>query len=347
MIEFWRSQLQNSSGKIYDLILCAIKQKQPCAKLAIIPSDLNEIQLIYASVLRDHPELYYVSPQLSIEVNFNSMIVNLSYLYDDKQMQEINQSLDSMKQLLSKGLYNQDVDKVYAAAFSIATNSRYEINIIFNQNAAAAIHYHAAQCSGFASAFKLAMDYLGIWCIVVAGRISSGEQNGSHAWNIIKLNNSYYHIDITSVLASLKIAGTDFLNKNSLLQSDYQIKQMGYVWDTSKVPMCAETEKIYPVHPNGFGDYTHHKQQARAANDNSLLPTFTRLFDVQAKILQCLKNRANCLDFMINIPVYSNEKLMRMVANILSEQAKELSVDYEAEIGFTNGVFHLKIDYNN
>ena len=50
---------------------------------------------------------------------------------------------------------------------------------------------------------------------------------------------------------------------------------------------------------------------------------------------------------MLDIPVYSDEKLVRLVSNYLSEQGQELSVLYEAETGFENGRFYFKIKYNN
>jgi hypothetical protein len=48
-------------------------------------------------------------------------------------------------------------------------------------------------CSGYSAALKLVYDELGIPCCQVSGE-SMGE---SHAWNIIKLGDNWYHIDLT------------------------------------------------------------------------------------------------------------------------------------------------------
>lgn len=50
-----------------------------------------------------------------------------------------------------------------------------------------------AVCGGYAEAFKLFMDLLGIECYVVVG---SGD-GIPHAWNMVELDGDYYHIDVT------------------------------------------------------------------------------------------------------------------------------------------------------
>ena len=53
-------------------------------------------------------------------------------------------------------------------------------------------------CEGYAKAFKYIMDELNIECILVSGiaENSSGHQE-AHMWNYVKLNNSWYGIDVT------------------------------------------------------------------------------------------------------------------------------------------------------
>jgi len=44
-------------------------------------------------------------------------------------------------------------------------------------------------CQGYAETFKYIMDELGFECLIVGGP--------THAWNLLKLGDSYYHIDVT------------------------------------------------------------------------------------------------------------------------------------------------------
>lgn len=51
-----------------------------------------------------------------------------------------------------------------------------------------------AVCQGYAETMKLFMDILGIECKVVTGMV---DDNQPHAWNLVKLDNEWYHVDAT------------------------------------------------------------------------------------------------------------------------------------------------------
>lgn len=56
---------------------------------------------------------------------------------------------------------------------------------------------HMAVCQGYAYAFKLCMDLMEIPCITVGGTADNGEEVLSHAWNMIQLEDQWYHVDTT------------------------------------------------------------------------------------------------------------------------------------------------------
>lgn len=52
-------------------------------------------------------------------------------------------------------------------------------------------------CDGYARAFRLLCDRLGISCIVVIGEGPTDATPEGHAWNIVKLDRVPYHVDVT------------------------------------------------------------------------------------------------------------------------------------------------------
>ena len=72
-------------------------------------------------------------------------------------------------------------------------------NISFvSHNAYGALINGTAVCDGFSSAFSLLAQKLGYQCMLAAGNSAySMSSYENHAWNIIKINNKYYHMDIT------------------------------------------------------------------------------------------------------------------------------------------------------
>ena len=346
MIEYWRSRLSGDSEKMYDLLLKAIKSKKPVAQVPVTQNIANEISKMYQYVLSDHPELYHVSPQISAAISNRFLTVNFSNLYSEKEMKEIDRSFDNLRNDLRKELNKSDIEKAYAATFLLMKDSRYEINNIYNQNAASAIHYHAAQCSGFASAFKYAMDFLGVWCITVFGSVSNKTQSGPHAWNIVKLNGLYYHIDVTS-FADEKLAEINQLLRCVLFESDDQKRQQGCVWNFSDTPKCSEMKMTTSSRTGDDVKNSQQKIRENTVNSDDSLPTFTRLFDIQTKITECIKKRISYYEFIVKISAYSNEKIMRMIMNDISAKGKELSAAFEVEVGCVNNKIYIKFNYKN
>jgi len=84
---------------------------------------------------------------------------------------------------------------------------------------------------GYAMAYKLLCDIVGVSCIVIQGRLNSEQ----HFWNIVEVDGNCYHIDVCSFDKS----GPEeaFLKRDSDMWGDYW-------WDTEEYPTC-EGELTY------------------------------------------------------------------------------------------------------
>ena len=83
----------------------------------------------------------------------------------------------------------------------------------------------AANSEGYAMAVKVLCDQLDIPCMVVSGRYD----NETHYWNIVKVNDLYYHMDASKF--------TDNGGAAALFLSDVRIDG-SYWWDTGVYPAC-------------------------------------------------------------------------------------------------------------
>ncbi len=60
------------------------------------------------------------------------------------------------------------------------------------------INNRLAVCEGIAKFVKLTLNKLGIECFICGGKcILENEKIEDHAWNVIKIEEDYYHIDVT------------------------------------------------------------------------------------------------------------------------------------------------------
>ena len=118
-----------------------------------------------------------------------------------------------------------------------------------NQNAATVLLKHEGQCSGISKAVKLLFDHFNIDSMIVTGEMidKTTKVSGPHAWNIVKINGVYYHLDVTSMIGCnmQKIEPFIYLFYN---YSDQQMEQT-HRWQRSRFPQCissfnGEDEKI-------------------------------------------------------------------------------------------------------
>ena len=94
-------------------------------------------------------------------------------------------------------------------------------------------------CLGYASTFRLLMELCGIECLTVEGSSHGG--TADHAWNLVKLEEEWYAVDVTwddpvaSFEVPLSLAHTYFN-----VTSDF-LRRTDHFWDPEGVPEAAGT----------------------------------------------------------------------------------------------------------
>lgn len=134
-----------------------------------------------------------------------------AYLYSPAEATKIRGQLDAAAQsIISEHIndHQSDYDKVRSLHDYLKSNLEYdtvaasshrpnERNIAEAHNIIGALLKHKCVCEGFAKAFKFLCDKIDLECWVVSGKGSSSIGAGPHAWNIVKINGYYHHVDVT------------------------------------------------------------------------------------------------------------------------------------------------------
>lgn len=100
-----------------------------------------------------------------------------------------------------------------------------------------------AVCEGYSKAMKLLCDLSGVECMVIRGKSYSSGGWQNHSWNLIKLENDYYHLD-TTFDDPITDNGKGTLSHCYFNLSDSEIK-LSYQWDTAAYPACKSTKFNY------------------------------------------------------------------------------------------------------
>ena len=197
----------------------------------------EELGKFYQSAIEaytyDNPDVFYLNPKkmyLNIEtttrgknVTYNVFINNgneANYLIDEfnskEQVDNAIVEIENIKnQIISNRTGNVYEDMKMVHDY-LVDNISYDSSISKPNiyNIYGALVNKECVCEGYARAYKYILDELNIPCILVIGTATNGEGNTeNHAWNYVKLNNSWYAVDTT--WDDPIIIGGGILNKKS------------------------------------------------------------------------------------------------------------------------------------
>lgn len=252
MREYWKERLSPNAARMYGTIVAGVKRRE--SRIMCGEGEPDDLQAAAYAVLDDHPELYYFGKKLGIGATQSAfslfggggknMMLMADYIYSEQEIRLCESKINEAKQELRKSINARttDEEKVVLVAEYIVTNTTYEIDNKYNQNAASSLCYGRAQCSGISAACKLLLDWLGVECIIVGGDADDGSGVlGPHAWNIVRIGREYYHIDVTFMLGCNKSKPTP-LKKIFLFYDDDKISS-DHRWDRARTPKCTDKSK--------------------------------------------------------------------------------------------------------
>lgn len=120
------------------------------------------------------------------------------------------------------------------------------------------LKYHQAICVGQATTFKLFMDCLDIDCMII-----HSVEEGEHAWNLVQIDDGWYHVDVMFDSGTGENPGYDYFN----VPDDVK-ETCGYPWDRDEFPAADSYDCCYFV-----------KEATAAANAKELPKLMKELID--------------------------------------------------------------------
>lgn len=124
---------------------------------------------------------------------------SLTYRLTDEQKAVIERLKALQPQLVHDGM--SDYEKELAIHNYLVSNFEYDTNAVVNGEVSEYatrisdfLDTHKGVCEAYAYTFKALCNLSGIECHVIAGTLDGV----GHAWNLIKLDGNYYHVDVTA-----------------------------------------------------------------------------------------------------------------------------------------------------
>ena len=279
---YYYNQLNDRDKKIYKAIYDGIMRYKKYVEVPGVNLTENSVGWIYHCVLWDNPFIFSVGEYAMWHAVSNDKTkINMTTLCNSESEKKLRKQVEqAVNQIMAvPGLQNMtDFQKEVFVHDFIINNVEYDNT--YGDNGAriepytvyGALVNHKAVCEGIAKTTKLLLNMLDVKCIVV-----SGDYDGhGHAWNIVKLDDWAYNLDVTMDLGRVIHKGMMRYNYFNFRDKDIAAYKPS---NAHMLPKCTAIQNNYVIKAGGF------------------VSNYERL---KIYIEKCLKNKRKCMYLKVN-----------------------------------------------
>lgn len=230
---YYYNKITEQQKNIYTAIANGVKSLTNDVKLKkyeYIDSEttMKDVEVALHKFLLDHPEVYYMDDKYTVStktgITGTGVIVGLTYQFGS--IEELNNSIARLNSkfdeilneaTIEKGKDFENEQKIHDVLSKKVTYYEYEdLSKIPSKyhTIEGTLTENLAVCDGLAKTFQILLDKVGIKSIIVSGSLNGT----SHAWNMVQLEDGWYHTDITSdnsIKTEKKVVFHSYFNINT------------------------------------------------------------------------------------------------------------------------------------
>ena len=199
---YYYGLLNEGEKSVYTQIVQGLTACEETITLAypVSNADFNRINWY---VLYDQPQLFWTNyPGKVLKRTNDGLASTVKLSYNDlagNLSREQSRVEDAVSKILSKvkGMNAQDAERVIHDL--IVKETTYVSQSPHDQDIYSVLVNGESVCAGYSHTFQYLMQRLGIPCYYCCGNVpdSGSIYEGRHAWNLIRINNDWYNIDVT------------------------------------------------------------------------------------------------------------------------------------------------------
>lgn len=247
--------LSKEAQQCYDKMLSAILKYEE--KVILDIPNTNLMKKAYTALSSDHGELFWVSGYSFTRYTKGGKLVALefapNYTMDEAEMEVKQRQVDGVvaEWLAGCSVSASDYEKAKYVFETLTRKVDYVEGAPDSQNILSVFLNRQTVCQGYASATQYLLRQLGVASTIITGEADDGTGGGLHAWNLVKLDGSYYYMDTTWGNGSYHTAENgergEFVNYNYMCMTDAEAENF-YQPDTQiPLPECSSIEHNYYV----------------------------------------------------------------------------------------------------
>lgn len=249
------SQLNEKEQLLYAEILGILNSLSKDIKISSL--DVDEIDKVFNCVLTDHPELFYITGYSYTKFvrgeKLEKITLSGTYTMNKKEIEAANKRIEEYTKRCMDGYLDgsNEYRKIKYVYDYLIKNNEYDLAAPNNQNILSVVDEGRTVCQGYAKMTQYILNKMGVFCTLCEGVVKGSE---SHVWNIVKVNDSYYHVDTTWGDASYNLTSdsdVEFevpeVNYDYLCITDEEVGKNHVIKPLVPLPQCTSMEANYYV----------------------------------------------------------------------------------------------------
>lgn len=316
MEPYYYSQMNKQQQRIYQVIKNGLES---LAESFDVPRvEKTELSDIFYKLKLDCPEIFYASTfHYSFYEDSTLLRMKPVYLFDKNKIKEHQIAMTSRVEKLTRIVKDKsDLEKELYIHDFICENVTYDkLKKQYSHEIIGPLGHGVGVCEGIAKSVKILCDKLSIPCIVVISENNPDKNiKYRHAWNVVRMNGVWYHLDATF---------DNTLGKTEARYDYFNLDDKSIFKDHEpviyKIPVCSE------------GDHFYYKEKKLS---------FTKQEDVAKRCQQAIK-KGKVLTFHWR-GGYLTKAVMEELLHIIAESAKEKDRHSQVSINWAQAVIRVK-----
>lgn len=195
------STLDEEEQKVYRQLAAGIEEFQE--KIPVDSISQEQLEKVMRVLMADHPEYFWTDGTSSYTYQelpgggLQNMEVQPEYQTTGQEAQSLKSQIEAKADQWIQGAPQGDAyEKIKYVYETLIDQVGYQENSPQNQNIRSVFLEGKTVCMGYSKAAQYLLNRMGIFCTLVTGTVT-GEKPSSHAWNLVKINDQYYYMDVT------------------------------------------------------------------------------------------------------------------------------------------------------
>ena len=195
------STLDEESQKVYRQLAAGIESFQE--KIPVDPISQEQLEKVMRILMADHPEYFWTDGTSSYTYQelpgggIQNMEVQPAYQVTGQEALDLKSQIEAKADQWIQGAPQGDTyEQIKYVYETLIDQAEYQEDSPQNQNIRSVFLEGKTVCMGYSKAAQYLLNRMGIFCTLVTGTVT-GEKPSSHAWNLVKIGEQYYYMDVT------------------------------------------------------------------------------------------------------------------------------------------------------